>query len=124
MIIELYKKRNPFLYNSWYISKVKSVTEKICILDIKEYGEALENKTIILVSRLNAYGNMITRIAYNIDGGRLFFFYTKANRITTRVITEEIDIILYPWREQFAIPIRKNNRIVQTLWILERTIVP
>lgn len=120
MVIELYNKKNPFLYPSWYVSKVKNHKEEMFLVKGTECGEKLEEEIIRLVSRLNNHSKQIARIAYNVSRGHLYFFCLNANRIKTQLITEKLHIILYPWKEQFEISIKKNGKITRKLWIVEK----
>lgn len=120
MAIELYNKKNPFLYPTWYVSKIKKYNEKLHIMRIGEYGEVLEEQIIMFISKMNNHDKMLTRIGFDVNSKKMYFFYCEANRITTQVITRKLDIILYPWREQFEIPIRKDGKLVQKIWLIEK----
>ena len=94
-------------------------------IKITNYGEEFEEQLLILVGQLELKNYVVTRVwTYRDPFGTDIMICLKSNyseHLKVRVLTEEVDVPVYPWRVAFKVPIAKNNITVKNMWFLERS---
>ena len=115
-----------WMYGKDLTRKVRAINPaRFDTIQIINYGEEFEEQLLILVGQLELKNYVVTRVwTYRDSFGTDIMICLKSNyseHMKVRVLTEEVDVPVYPWHVAFKVPIKKNNITVKNICFLERS---